>query len=176
MRHLPDLAALPASANAVVRSASYHALGADASEETLPFLRWAAICRETGDAPAAAEATLQAAWAADDAADTRAAASLRREVARLWGEPADEETALRLIDVLRRAGEFAAAEARAEGLAKQDLDETAARIVAFQRARIAARDIGRHLISSAVPPPAHTPHASLAKRANPRFWERLFKR
>ena len=172
----PDLTALPAGAGPVVRSEAYQALVSDVSEETLPFLRWAMISREIGDAPAAAEATLQAAWAADDAADTRAAASLRREVARLWGEPADEETAIRLIDVLRRAGEFAAAEARAEALAKQGLNEPAAQIVAFQRARIAARDIGRHLISSAVPPPAHSPHASQGKRASPRFWERLFKR
>jgi hypothetical protein len=172
----PDLTALPAGAGPVVKSDAYHALTGAVSEETLPFLRWAMICRETGDAPTAAEATLQAAWAADDAADTAGAASLRREVARLWGEPADEETAVRLIDVLRRAGEFAAAEARADALAKQDLNEAAAQIVAFQRARIAARDIGRHLISSAVPPPAHTPHASQGKRTSVGFWERLFKR
>ena len=37
----------------------------------------------------AAEATLQGAWAADDAADMVEAAKLRRDVAALWGEPAD---------------------------------------------------------------------------------------
>ena len=103
---------------------------------------------------------LQAAWAADDAADSIHAARWRAEAAFLWGEPADVETALRRIDVLRRAGEFGAASAAADRLGDRGLDETSSAVLAFQRARIAARDIGRHLISSAVRPPAHRPHVT----------------
>ena len=88
----------------------------------------------------------------------------------------DEETMLRRLDVLRRAGEFNAAAEYAVNLTGRYTDEAAAAIIAFQRARIEARDIGRHLISSAMAPPAHTPHVSHGKRPGPGFWERLFRR
>lgn len=172
----PDLAALPPEAKSVVESAPYRALATETLEESLPFLRWAMICRGIGNNAEAAEATLQAAWAADDAATVAAAAALRKQVAELWGEPEDEETALRQIDVLRRAGEFEKATDRAAALEKSGMSELARQIVAFQRARIEARDIGRHLISSALPPPAVAPHVSHGhqQRTSPRFWSRLF--
>ena len=43
-------------------------------------------------------------------------------------------------------------------LAAQEHEETARLIIAFQQARIGLRDIGRHLISAALPPPSHAPH------------------
>ena len=172
----PDLARLPDGAGRVVRSAPYQALLHEGSEETLSFRRWAMICRETGDLREAAEATLQAAWAADDANSMAEAAALRREVAALWTDATDEETCLRRLDVLRRTGDFDAAEAFAARLATRAQEEAGAAVLVFQRARIAARDIGRHLISSAVPPPAHAPHVSHGRRPPPKFWERLFRR
>jgi hypothetical protein len=81
---------------------------------------------------------------------------------------------LRLLDVLRRAGDFAAAEAWAAKLAAGKLDEAGAAIVAFQRDRIAARDVGRHLVSSALPTDVHGPRATQGMRPVPKFWERLF--
>jgi hypothetical protein len=170
----PDLAVLPAEARAVVESDPYHALAGTAPEFALSFLRWAMILRETGDRTGAAEAMLQAAWSADDAADSINAARWRAEAAFLWDEPADVETALRRIDVLRRAGEFDAAAAAAERLAGRGLDQTSASVLAFQRARIATRDIGRHLISSAVPPPAHRPHVAARQRDRRDVLGRLF--
>jgi hypothetical protein len=163
----PNLSTLPASAKAVVESAPYQSQVTTVSEECLPFLRWAMLCRAAGDTAAAAEATLQAAWAADDAAAHSEAARLRREVAALWGAPvggagdppADTATALRLLDVLRRAGEFAAVEALGAKLAARALDAEAAAVLAFQRARAANRDIGRHLSSSVHPAAADAPHA-----------------
>jgi hypothetical protein len=140
----------------------------------VPFLRRAQILREIDDRAGAAEAMLQAAWSADDAADSINAARWRAEAAFLWGEPADVETALRRIDVLRRAGEFDAAAAAAERLAGRALDQTSASVLAFQRARIATRDIGRHLISSAVPPPAHRPHVMARQRDRRDVLGRLF--
>jgi hypothetical protein len=104
------------------------------------------------------------------------AAELRQSVVRLWGDPMDEETALRQLDALRRSGAFDAAAATAAALARRSLSETAASILRFQQARIAARDIGRHLISSALPPPSHAPHVSHGKRPAPGLWSRLFRR
>jgi hypothetical protein len=166
----PDLAALPPEAKAVVESAAYRALSTEAAEDTLLFRRWAMICRAAGDTETAAEATLQAAWAADDAADMAEAAKLRRDVAALWGDPPDLATALRLLDVLRRAGEFAAVEARGAIMAAGGLDGFASAGVAFQRARAAERDVGRHLLSSAAPG-----HVVPDDLPTPKFWDRLFE-
>jgi hypothetical protein len=172
----PDLTALPASARAVVESESYRRLSTTVLEETLPFRRWALICERTGDRGEQAEALLQAAWAADDAAAMSEAARLRAEVAALWADTGDVELGLRRLDVLRRAGAFEAASAWADRLGERGLDELAGTIVAFQRARIAQRDVGRHLISSALPPPSHAPHVSHGKRATTGFWSRLLRK
>ena len=61
-------------------------------------------------------------------------------------------------------------------LAGQEHEETARLIIAFQQARIATRDIGRHLISAALPPPAHAPHVSHGKRAQTGFWSRMLRK
>jgi hypothetical protein len=169
-----DLAAVPASARSVVESEAYRVLSTAALEETLPFRRWALICAGVGDRAGQAEALLQAAWAADDAAAMTEAAGLRAEVAALWDGTADVALGLRRLDVLRRAGQFEAAEAWAGALLAQGMDEAARAVIGFQRTRIAERDIGRHLISSALPPPAVAPHVSHAQLATPGFWARLF--
>jgi hypothetical protein len=172
----PDLAAVPASIQEVVRSDAYRLLSTSSLEETLPFRRWALICEQTGDRGEQAEALLQAAWAADDAAAGTEAAKLRMEVAALWADTTDVELGLRRLDVLRRAGSFEAAEAWAATLSKRGPDELARTLIGFQRTRIAARDIGRHLISSALPPPSHAPHVSHGKRATTGFWSRLLRK
>ena len=167
----PDLAALPAGAPDVVRSERYERL--TSPREAAPFLRWAMLRDAAGDRAGAAEATLHGAWALDDAGDG-AAAGLRREAARLWDKPDDLGTALRVVDVWRRAGEFARAESYASDLAAWALDEESARILAFQQSRIAERDAGRHLISSALRPPARTPHVAHGRLgARGGFWRRL---
>lgn len=171
----PDVSALPATARPVVESGEYRMLSTTAPEETLPFRRWALICERTGDRAEQAEALLQAAWAADDAATMSEAAKLRTEVAALWDGTQDVELGLRRLDVLRRAGLFDAAAAWAARMADQGPDELARTILGFQQARIAARDIGRHLISSVLPPPSHNPHMSQGQRATPGFWARLLR-
>lgn len=140
----------------------------------MPFLRWAMICEQTGDPVAAAEATLHAAWALDDAGED--AAELRRRAVTLFGAPDGLEAALRLIDMLRRAGDFAAAAARANSLSPAALDENSAAILAFQRERIAAADPARHMISSALRPPARRPHVTHGRNQETGFWKRLFSR
>jgi hypothetical protein len=86
------------------------------------------------------------------------------------------ELGLRRLDVLRRAGQFDAAAQWAQELQGREPDELAGTIIAFQQARISQRDIGRHLISSALPPPSHAPHVSHGKRATTGFWSRLLRK
>ncbi len=177
----PDLARLPAQAAAVVHGPDYPqpafpaspAPASAADEAALPFLRWAAICAGAGDRPGEREAVLQAAWAVEDAGGD--AAPLRRRAAALWGAPEGVEDALRLLDVLRRAGDGAAALAAADRAALLPLDEASAQVLAFQRARLAAGDAGRHLISSALRPPSRTPHVTHG-RARRGFWRALLGR
>jgi hypothetical protein len=167
-----DLALLPPGSIEIVESEAYLDLHAR-PETATPFLRAAMVCRE-GDR---AGALLQAAWAADDAEDTEAAAHYRREAAACWGEPDGVESALRLIDILRRAGLLEAAEECSGVIAMDAMDERSADILVYQRARIAQGDTGRHLMSSAIRPPARTPHVA-HRRTPPRrgFWSKLLGR
>ena len=173
----PDVSALPRDAVEVVESEAYLDLFARPDTAT-PFLRYAMICRP-GDR---AGAYLQAAWAADDAGDDEAARHYRREAAANWGEPDGIESALRLIDVLRRAGMLATAEECAGVIAGDMMDERAEAMLRYQRARIAEGDTGRHLMSSAVRPPARMPHVAHGKKKlaplppKPGFLARLFGR
>jgi hypothetical protein len=156
----PDLSALPGGVAAVTQTPSYRA-------QRSRFQRWAMLVTGTPDE---AEALLQAAWELDDRGED--AAVLRRQAAAVWPEPQDAEQSLRLVDVLRRAGAFEAAAARLPALASA-ADDTTRRIAAFQQARIAARDTGRHLMSSALRPPATKPHVAHG-RGDVGFWGRLF--
>ena len=142
----PDLVALPAEAATVVASEAYQLMMPRVAG-ALPFLRWAMLCppRERRDA------WLRAAWAADDAGETIEAASLRRQAAAHWGQPETPESALRLIDVLRRAGEFELARVRVAALDADALEEISARVLEFQHQRITAGDARRYRLSQAVP-------------------------
>lgn len=150
----PDLSALPATAADRVKRPEY---GAEAS----PFLRWAIVA----EGQEAAEAVLQAAWAADDAGED--ASALRLRAASLW-----QGDVLRQVDILRRAGAADAALALLAGLERADEEGRA--IIEFQRARIAAGDTGRHLISSALRPPARSPHVMHRQKRGKGLFKRLF--
>ncbi len=154
----PDLTALPGDAATIVASTVYTACPGAA--ETRPFRRWALL--SPLNAPSA---LLHAAWAADDAGLTGEAAALRREAAALWAGVTDPERACLRLDALRRAGDFHDAARWLDTISPWANDEGTAAILAFQRARIAARDSGRYLLSAALRPPAHAPHVSHGKRA-----------
>ena len=49
-------------------------------------------------------------------------------------------------------------------------DAFSAAVIAFQRARAAGRDVGRHLLSSAAPD-----HAVPSDLPTPKFWDWLFR-
>ena len=156
----PDVSALPADAAEIVHSASYQALRS-------PFLRWAALVEGS---EAEGEAVLQAAWAAEDAGEP--SAELRRRAALAWQGLTAPEAVLRAADVLRRAGLLAEAQGRLDALGAAEASPVAP-ILAFERRLIEAGDTGRHLLSSAVRPPARSPHVTHGRQSRAGFWQRL---
>jgi hypothetical protein len=135
------------------------------------------VLEETGAMHAAAEATLQAAWVADDLGRPDLARSWRLDAVALWrgGPPLDAEQTVRIVDALRRAEVWDDAAATAEALAGQKVSEPVAQVVMLERRLIEAGDAGRHTVASALPPPARRPHVSHQKIA-PRgegLWAKL---
>ena len=130
----PDISeAHPAGAEAVA-AAPYRALIADTSHPVLArrFLAWAHVLEETGALHAAAEATLHAAWVADDLNRDDLARQWRREAVALWrsGPALDAEQSVRVIDALRRAGDFAEAASAAAALGASSPPEAVAQVIA----------------------------------------------
>ena len=167
----PDIAeAHPAGAQAVA-AAPYRALIADTAHPVLArrFLAWAHVLEETGALHAAAEATLHAAWVADDLNRDDLARQWRREAVALWrsGPALDAEQSVRVIDALRRAGDFAEAEGAAEALAAINPPEAVAQVTALEARLITAEDTGRHSIASALAPPARRPHVTHQPKKRP---------
>ena len=167
----PDIAeAHPAGAQAVA-AAPYRALIADTAHPVLArrFLAWAHVLEETGALHAAAEATLHAAWVADDLNRDDLARQWRREAVALWrsGPALDAEQSVRVIDALRRAGDFAEAEGAAEALAALNPPEAVAQVTALEARLITAEDTGRHSIASALAPPARRPHVTHQPKKRP---------
>ena len=167
----PNIAeAHPAGAQAVA-AAPYRALIADTAHPVLArrFLAWAHVLEETGALHAAAEATLHAAWVADDLNRDDLARQWRREAVALWrsGPALDAEQSVRVIDALRRAGYFAEAEGAAEALAALNPPEAVAQVTALEVRLIAAEDMGRHSMASALTPPARRPHVTHQPKKRP---------
>jgi hypothetical protein len=153
----------PAAAQAVA-AAPFRALVAERGYPPLArrFLAWAHVLEETGALHAAAEATLQAAWVADDLTLEELSRLWRLDAVALWrsGPPLDAEQNVRIIDALRRAEAFDDAAATAQALSQADTPEAVAQVVGLELRLIAARDTGRHTVASALPPPARRPHVS----------------
>jgi hypothetical protein len=160
----PSIAkAHPAAAQAVA-AAPFRALLAETAHPPLArrFLAWAHVLEETGALHAAAEATLQAAWVADDLNRPDLARLWRLEAVALWraGPALDAEQTVRIVDALRRAGLLDDAHATAEALQRSDPPEAVAQVIALELRLVAAGDTARHTVASALPPPARRPHVS----------------
>ena len=153
----------PAAAEAV-GTAPFRALLADSTHPPLArrFLGYAYVLEETGALHAAAEATLQAAWVADDARRPDLSGAWRRDAVALWraGPPLDSEQTVRIVDALRRAEAFDDAGATAGALAASGPPEAVAGVIALETRLIAAGDSGRHTVATALPPPSRRPHVS----------------
>jgi hypothetical protein len=178
----PDLVEPPARARETMAGAEYQALAGPGPERAV--LRYALLSEAAGDRAEAAGAVLQAAWLRDDAGQD--AGDLRRRAAALWAGTATMQEALSRVDALRRAGEHEAAGAQAAALlARPELNETDRAVLTYQQDLIAAGDTARHLMSSALRPPAQRPHVTHGRPAapdpakapgKPGFWQRLLGR
>ncbi len=164
----PAIAKAHPGVAAAVTAAPFRALIQDAGHPALArrFLAWGHVLEETGALHAAAEATLQAAWVADDAARPDLARAWRQEAVALWrsGPPLDAEQTVRVIDALRRSEAWEDAEATAAELAMLAPPEAVGHVIALERRLVAAKDAGRHTVASALPPPARRPHATHRRR------------
>jgi len=153
----------PAAAQAVA-AAPFRALMAEVTHPPLArrFLAWAHVLEETGALHAAAEATLHAAWVADDLGKDDLARLWRLDAVALWrgGAPLNHEQTVRVIDALRRAEAWGDAAATADQLGETDAPEAVAQVVNLEIRLIAARDASRHTVATALPPPARRPHVS----------------
>jgi len=160
----PDITrAHPAAAQAV-GAANFRALLRDASHPPLArrFLAWALVLEETGALHASAEATLHAAWVADDLGKTELAGVWRLEAVALWrsGPALDPEQTVRVVDALRRGGAWEDAAATAQSLLREDPPEAVAQVLSLELRLIEQGDGGRHTVATALPPPARRPHVT----------------
>lgn len=160
----PNISEAHPAAAAAVAAAPFRALLADAAHPPLArrFLAWAHVLEETGALHAAAEATLQAAWVADDAGRTDLARQWRLDAVALWrqGPPLGPEQTVRVIDALRRAGAFEDALATADAALAANPPAEVRGVLVLERRLALARDTGRYTLASAMPPPARRPHAA----------------
>jgi len=163
----PDIARAHPAAAAAVRAAPFRALLADEQIPPLArrFLAFALTLEESGALAAAAEATLHAAWVADDLERPDLARSWRLEAVALWrsGPMLEAEQNVRVIDALRRAEAWEDAAATAEELIATDPPESVLQVLRVEQRLIAAHDSGRHTLASALPPPARRPHVAHQK-------------
>ena len=113
------------------------------------FITRALIEEACGRLTRAAEQYLRAAWTMDDAASASRAAELRSHAADLMAAAIKASDAWRedfpamefvLIDVLRRAGRWAEADAQAERMVASAPDAITKNVVLLERRQIAARD------------------------------------
>jgi len=163
----PDITqAHPAAAQAV-GAANFRALLNDTSHPPLArrFMGWALVLEETGALHTAAEATLPAAWVADDLGKPDLARAWRLEAVALWrsGPPLDAEQRVRVVDALRRAEAWDDAAYTAQSLLREDPPEAVSQVLMLELRLIEAQDTARHSMASALPPPARRPHVSHQK-------------
>lgn len=129
------------------------------------FMVRAVIETHNGDMESAFTHTLSAAWIADDRGRSSEAAALRlRAAAYIEGTAASLDTRLVLLDVLRRASNWEAAEALVDQLAAAKLEDPYAAIVSFHRSKIERRDSCCYTIADAL---ADTPQPDNGGAANP---------
>lgn len=160
----PDIASAHPAAAAAVAAAPFRALLSDPQHPALArrFLAWGHVLEETGALHAAAEATLHAAWVADDEGRGDLARQWRLDAVSLWrqGPPLDPEQTVRVVDALRRGGMFDDAATTADAMLATDPPEAVREVLRLERRLAQAGDDGRYTLASAMPPPARRPHAT----------------
>lgn len=143
-----------AAARSFVETAEFRAASLDPLSDPTArrFLVRAAQDACCGDRKSAFLNTLAAAWVADDNKRPSDAVALRlKAAAHLSGDRIRSiDTRLLLLDVLRRASNWEAAEALIAELAAEELEYPFAEIVSFHRSKIETRDAGLYTIADAL--------------------------
>ncbi|PSO19485.1 hypothetical protein [Bradyrhizobium sp. MOS003] len=149
----PDIEQGDAKAKSFMQTPEFQAASSDPTFDPAArrFLVRAAEHAHDGDRMAAFLDTLSAAWIADDSKQPDQAAVLRlKAAARLAGSGIKSiNTRLVLLDVLRRASCWDAAEALVDEMLAEDLEDPFVGIVLFHRGKITKRDSGRYTIADA---------------------------
>jgi hypothetical protein len=150
----PDIEKGDAAARGFIDTTEFRAAAIDPLPDPTArrFLVRAAQDAHRGDRKSAFLNTLAAAWFADDAKRPADATALRLKAAAQLGDAPIRsiDTRLLLLDVLRRAANWDAAEALTAEMIAEELEYPFAAIVSFHRDRIAARDDGRYTIAEAL--------------------------
>jgi len=149
----PNIEHGDAKAKSFMQTPAFRAVSSDPTFDpgARRFLVRAAEHSHNGDRMAAFLETLRAAWVTDDKKRPDQATELRlRAAGYLAGCPIRSiDTRLLLLDVLRRASSWQAAEALADEMIAEDLGDPFVRIISFHRRKISARDNGRYTIADA---------------------------
>jgi hypothetical protein len=155
----PDIGCATSGEKAVVQSAAYAGIGSHMPDLARRFLRRAHIEEQLGNLRLAAFSTLHAAWHLDDRGEAAKAQDLRRQAAQLLGahlcrsakdgDGATIQDRVRLIDMLRRAGERNEAARIVANLRKEKLEPLIVRIVDFQSDLIDRCDEGCYTVADA---------------------------
>ncbi len=156
----PDVSAAPDGVFEVIESEEYQRQLVDPGLPTLAntFLCLSMIEEHLGHYADAAQASLRAAWACDDAhheegarrCRLRAAELLQRALDHGWcADRAGVEEAL-LADIMRRAGEFESALSVCEAGMAKDLDEVMRGVLQYEKVLIARHDTACHTVDEAL--------------------------
>jgi hypothetical protein len=163
----PELGIASDGAGRIVASADYRAELAKPGRvrQASRFVCRSLLDEAAGDLPTAGWRRLHAAWVCDDVANVEEAREQRRaalelfERARAQGKLAMKSVAggdqLLLADLARRSGEFEQALEFCEaGLKIAALPAFVAKLLAFQRELVLARDVGAHTVAEVETNPA----------------------
>lgn len=146
-----DVSMAPYGAPAVVESEAYRAAVRDQRASPLAgaFRGMAMILEHAGKRDEAAWALIRSAWACDDGSPADVAAERRAEAAALMMRAhqdaiADAETALVVIDLLRRSGQFDEARLRCASELMHPIPDEVRWAMEYELELIAARDDRAH--------------------------------
>jgi len=150
----------PPGAADLVRSSAYQALlnRPDMPRLANQFLCWASL-QDVSDPVRAGWARLHAAWACDDAGNQTAARACRLQAAEIWQRALDTGAQLLpetgadyalLTDLLRRAGQFEAAQAMCEKGLAQTPGQPVHAILKFQQILLARQDTACYSVAEAL--------------------------
>jgi hypothetical protein len=150
-----EVATASDAVKAFVRSDAFAQLRNDASLPELAnrFILASRTAEIDGETMAAANDALHAAWDCDDNGNSAGAEHCRRRAAKLFasGEGAQQSPlATSLIDILRRCGDFAAAQAQADVAARIAQSDVERQVIEFQKTLIARESRDGFTVADAI--------------------------